>query len=30
LMLILVMTLRPQGLWPSKQRRRELSERSES
>jgi len=30
LLLILVMTLRPQGLWPSKQRRRELSERSES
>ncbi len=27
LLLILVMTLRPQGLWPSKQRKRELLER---
>lgn len=30
LLLILVMTMRPQGLWPSKQRRRELLERSEA
>lgn len=30
LLLILVMTMRPQGLWPSKQRRRELLERSGS
>jgi branched-chain amino acid transport system permease protein len=29
LLLIIVMTTRPQGLWPSKQRRRELTERSD-
>jgi branched-chain amino acid transport system permease protein len=29
LLLILVMTTRPQGLWPSKQRKRELTERTE-
>ncbi len=29
LLLILVMTMRPQGLWPNKQRRRELTERAE-
>ena len=28
-LLILVMTTRPQGLWPSKQRKRELAERTE-